>query len=730
MSDDPGPNAGASTRPDAGSTATDSVPLNSSTSPVLAVSDQTTQRSLAEDNASRNANANASASASASAPSSASTSTSNNSGLNRESHPPAQASSSRSTSAPVGNGIGSNTTSAEAGPSRPPLQTLADVMRAPSTVPPDVVVLESLPDDLERRRRQEDDEEPDPKADLWVSTYDGRFNSPIIPIHVGVPPNNATFYVHKHILLRCEYFEKALCGDFKESEAQAIDLPEEDPALFHFLVAYLYEGKYEPIKPLAAALAPDRKGKSKAAAPSPDSNSTAPADPATGPAAAAHGVRPEHIRRLARDNPAGAATLILDRLNNNANRPIPNYGGGAYYYPPVYPPAVAPPVPGRGGGCGTTVLLLELWCPDEEELETPFLLLLLLLLRRPPPPPPPPPVPPELYDPRYGGEQPGPGSGTGQGIRGEPQQPQEEEEKKEDPDRRSWTSLYTHHIRQYLLAHRFLLPSFQRAVARAIVLLLESLGSQAATMEVLQSCRTLYDGLPEGDPLVRMVFARVGFLQPWKNPGCGRGKQYQHQDGHHEDDLGKGKGKEKEYNGHAQSQGSLSANGHLNPNPDEHLDDDPESFLLTNPDIALGLLREMAARRDEDLIPPPIPAAPTGNTTTQGPGPAPGGPYPGGGPYGRAGREVRNYNGLYQHQQHQQQAPLPSMVRPLWVGEGGWPWGGEGEEGEWWWHHHHHQQQQQQRQQQQQQQHTAVSGRRRTERDRVVAGRLILDHRP
>lgn len=60
--------------------------------------------------------------------------------------------------------------------------------------------------------------------------------------------------MHKHILLKSEYFERALCGEFRESDTQSIDLPEEDPAIFHFLVAYLYEGKYEPIKPAASVL--------------------------------------------------------------------------------------------------------------------------------------------------------------------------------------------------------------------------------------------------------------------------------------------------------------------------------------------------------------------------------------------------------------------------------------------------------------------------------------------
>lgn len=35
---------------------------------------------------------------------------------------------------------------------------------------------------------------------------------------------------------------------------QQIDLPEEDPALFHFLVAFLYEKRFEPIAPVASVL--------------------------------------------------------------------------------------------------------------------------------------------------------------------------------------------------------------------------------------------------------------------------------------------------------------------------------------------------------------------------------------------------------------------------------------------------------------------------------------------
>ena len=77
--------------------------------------------------------------------------------------------------------------------------------------------------------------------------------------------------------------------------------------------------------------------------------------------------------------------------------------------------------------------------------------------------------------------------------------------------------------------------------------MLEAAGSDAAVVEVLYLCRKLYDGLPDSDRLLKMVFARVGFLQPWRRA-------------------------ERETN----------------------------EFLLGNPEIAPLLLREMAARREDD----------------------------------------------------------------------------------------------------------------------------------
>lgn len=71
--------------------------------------------------------------------------------------------------APIGQarrgGEGSSSSATAAGPRIP--VTLEDVMRAPSSNLPDVIVLESLPPGVYRR------EVLDPKEDLWLTTADG-----------------------------------------------------------------------------------------------------------------------------------------------------------------------------------------------------------------------------------------------------------------------------------------------------------------------------------------------------------------------------------------------------------------------------------------------------------------------------------------------------------------------------------------------------------------------------
>ena len=116
-------------------------------------------------------------------------------------------------------------------------------------------------------------------------------------------------------------------------------------------------------------------------------------------------------------------------------------------------------------------------------------------------------------------------------------------------DLRTWLLAYELNIDVYVLANKFLLDGFKREVARAVIDMLETAGSDAAAPEVLRLCGKLYAGLAEGDPLLKMVFARVGFLQPilWRR--C---------------------------------------------------PDDTSAFLVANPEIATLVLRETASRREED----------------------------------------------------------------------------------------------------------------------------------
>src|SRR5690349_20803255 len=102
--------------------------------------------------------------------------------------------------------------------------SLDETMRAPSTTTPDVVVL------TQNYEETKPNDAANPPEDLWLSSSDGRFCSPIIPLRVGRPPNAEVFYVHKKVLATSEYFRKALWGDFREADAQSMDLPEEDPA--------------------------------------------------------------------------------------------------------------------------------------------------------------------------------------------------------------------------------------------------------------------------------------------------------------------------------------------------------------------------------------------------------------------------------------------------------------------------------------------------------------------
>ncbi|KAK3300943.1 uncharacterized protein B0H64DRAFT_27470 [Chaetomium fimeti] len=356
----------------------------------------------------------------------------------------------------------------------------------------------------------------------------------MIPLRVGEAPYHETFYVHKHVLLKSEYFEKALCGEFKESGMQSIDLPEENPAIFHFLVAYLYEGKYEPIRPAASVLVPDQdKGKGNAADTGAGSDSDSASSIESDISARSRRRRDRHRRREDRN------WERMRQKHPGMHRPNCNCPQCAAASGPPCWSCRAPRNPPPYHHPPHTVYLHD-GRPERQP-------------RRPPRrrqhgpgiPPPPPPLTPPLPPPGGGGPA---GTGTGTNGGGSAAWADPNGGRISGEDLRTWLLTYELHMDVYIVANKFLLEGFKKEVARAAIDMLETAGSDAAVAEVLFLCRKLYDGLPESDPLLKMVFARVGFLQPWRRA-----------------------------------------------------EREAADFLAANPEIAPLLLREMAARREDDV---------------------------------------------------------------------------------------------------------------------------------
>ncbi|KAL4728624.1 hypothetical protein ACLX1H_005375 [Fusarium chlamydosporum] len=290
-----------------------------------------------------------------------------------------------------------------------------------------------------------------------------------------VPSTTEDLWVHKDILLQAEWFQKALCGNFREASEQIIDLPEEDPAIFHFLVAFLYEGTFEPIRPAASVLEPDiDKGKAVEVDPEPaetaDSGSTSDSSSSGTSNSSwqrrrrrqARATEPEESqdKQPGHHRPGCACPRCLARRDFSrcwqcgANRsrdvathvPLPYVRGGPRrgVRPPgaIFPPAAGVPI---------TSL--------------------------------------QMYPERITGE-----------------------------DLRTWFLAYELNLDVYICANRFLMDDFRKTVMRSCVDMLETAGWDAAQPEMMHLCRKLYRSVPEVDDLLKMVLARIGFLQPllWK----------------------------------------------------------------------------------------------------------------------------------------------------------------------------------------------------------------------
>ncbi|KAG5661653.1 hypothetical protein KAF25_005775 [Fusarium avenaceum] len=358
---------------------------------------------------------------------------------------------------------------AEAAGSTVTVHTLADAINVP---PPQVIVIEG------DHQVKNDEKLPSTTEDLWVSSADGRYCSAPIPIRVGPLNNMQTFYVHRDVLIQAEWFQKALCGNFREASEQVIDLPDQDPATFHFLVAFLYEGRFEPIKPAASVLEPEvDKGKgldiesepAEASDSSSSSSNTGSGSSGTSwqrrrqarrarlaeeeERQARQEKHPGHHRPgcpcprcLARRDYSRCWQCGAQRSRDSNSAAHPLYGRGAPRQG-VRPPMHYPP-------------------PVHIEI-------------------PPQPIQPE----RIAGE-----------------------------DLRTWFLAYELNLDVYICANRFLMNDFQKTVMRSCVDMLETAGWDAAQPKIMYLCRKLYRSVPEVDELLKMVLARVGFLQPllWK----------------------------------------------------------------------------------------------------------------------------------------------------------------------------------------------------------------------
>ena len=62
-------------------------------------------------------------------------------------------------------------------------------------------------------------------------------------------------------------------------------------------------------------------------------------------------------------------------------------------------------------------------------------------------------------------------------------------------DLRTWLLTYSLDLDVYICANKFMMDDFKSEVARHVVDMLETAGSDAAQPEVLQLCRKMYHGL-------------------------------------------------------------------------------------------------------------------------------------------------------------------------------------------------------------------------------------------
>ncbi|KPM44721.1 hypothetical protein AK830_g1839 [Neonectria ditissima] len=348
-------------------------------------------------------------------------------------------------------------------------QSFVDAMYTSSTHPHVVVLESTYRGDIDGPG----DRPPNAAEDLWLSTVDGRYSSHPIPIRVGTLHNMQTFHVHKDILTKAHWFQKALSGGFKEADEQLIDLPEEDPAIFHFLVAFLYEERFDPIRAAASVLEPLLdKGKGVSIEPDPAED-------------AGSGSSSSSSSSSYNSNSSGSAWQRRRRTRGVAN----SNDGGHEKRPGIHRPGCQCPL------CITRQDASRCWQCGARRLRNNN-----HNQRRPT----------GLLTP---GRRPGIHVDVTRPLAANDAPPRIEGE-----DMQTWLLAYELNLDVYICANRYLMDDFRNAVMRSCIDMLETAGTDAAHPRVLRLCRKLFAGVPETDPLLKMVLARVGFLQPmlWK----------------------------------------------------------------------------------------------------------------------------------------------------------------------------------------------------------------------
>ncbi|KAF3762424.1 hypothetical protein M406DRAFT_219620, partial [Cryphonectria parasitica EP155] len=264
--------------------------------------------------------------------------------------------------------------------------------------------------------------------------------------------------IHKNVLLKSTWFEKALCGNFAEAAAQSLDFPEEDPAIFHFLVAYLYEDRYVPTRPLSSALLSE-EARGNVMTMDIDSDQISDNEDVGNDGDDSDGTDYSLPRR---SRVAGRGQSEDER----AGQKRPGQHRPECGCPQCYePPCMSCGFPLGGNPLG----------------------MLPLAGQQPP-----------VFRPADAAAQPA--------RRNQPPRIQGQ-------DMRTWLMTYELNIDVYICANKFLLDGFKQKVARVMIDMLEAAGADAARVEVLRLCTKLYGGVSENDSLLKMIFARVGFLQ-------------------------------------------------------------------------------------------------------------------------------------------------------------------------------------------------------------------------